>query len=133
MDTKWWLWLGAACSVLLFGGLFVAAVFTLIPSVCGCPPTAAFALETADANGTAVTLEYQGGETVPALELRVSVGDENATWAEWGAMRSDSEVRAGDALKLGHVTPGTEVSVVWRNPEETDTERLFSGVVDGPS
>ena len=123
-------WLGSllAVAVLLAGGLVWSGIFT--QTGCACPPQPSFDVEM-QADGT--TMLYEGGETVPAGELRVSVDGANATWAERASIPPDSEVVAGSTVSLPSADSGTTVSVVWTGPDGDQHQLLASETVPTPA
>lgn len=104
-------WVGGLClvAVLLGSALVWSGVFT--QTGCACPPQPSFAVEIHDEGPTML---YEGGDTIPAGELRVSV---DGTWAQRASIPADSDVVAGSTLTLPNADAGTTVSVVWTGPD----------------
>ncbi len=106
--------------VVVVAGALTVAVATFVFGIgvdraCGCPPGPQFEAETVTVNDTtAVRLTHAGGDTLRAGQLSVVAGDRRASWAERADISASAPVRAGDALTVRAVAPGTTVRLVYR-------------------
>ncbi|WP_018256511.1 type IV pilin [Halomicrobium katesii] len=84
-------------------------------------PTVSFDFDYDDST-TTTTIRHEMGDSIPASQLRVVVGERRVGWADGGGAVSgdDGEVVAGDSITVD-TQPGDRISVVYDGPDTTST------------
>ncbi|RLM54110.1 type IV pilin [Halobellus sp. Atlit-31R] len=79
-------------------------------------------------NGNALTITHEAGETIPAEELALQVGETDRAWQAAGPAQS---VSAGDAAQLV-VSGEKDVRVLWSPPDSDRSSVLSERTVTAP-